>query len=40
MIEISDLTVHFGGVIPLDAMSVTFESVLGKSCIKSSTCGR
>jgi branched-chain amino acid transport system ATP-binding protein len=26
MIEISDLTVHFGGVIPLDAMSVTFES--------------
>jgi len=26
MIEIEDLTVHFGGVIPLDAMSVTFES--------------
>jgi len=26
MIEISDLTVRFGGVIPLDSMSVTFES--------------
>ena len=26
MIEINDLTVRFGGVIPLDAMTVTFES--------------
>ena len=26
MIEIKDLTVHFGGVIPLDGLSVTFES--------------
>jgi branched-chain amino acid transport system ATP-binding protein len=26
MIEIADLTVRFGGVIPLDGMSVTFES--------------
>jgi branched-chain amino acid transport system ATP-binding protein len=26
MIEIENLTVHFGGVIPLDAMTVTFES--------------
>jgi branched-chain amino acid transport system ATP-binding protein len=26
MIEITDLTVRFGGVIPLDAMTVTFES--------------
>ncbi len=26
MIEIKDLTVRFGGVIPLDAMTVTFES--------------
>jgi len=26
MIEVSDLTVRFGGVIPLDSMSVTFES--------------
>ena len=25
MIEVSDLTVHFGGVTPLDRMSVTFE---------------
>ncbi|MBV9606004.1 MAG: ABC transporter ATP-binding protein [Solirubrobacterales bacterium] len=25
MIEVSDLTVRFGGVIPLDGMSVTFE---------------
>jgi branched-chain amino acid transport system ATP-binding protein len=25
MIEISNLTVHFGGVIPLDSMTVTFE---------------
>ena len=25
MIEVSDLTVRFGGVTPLDAMSVTFE---------------
>ena len=26
MIEIKDLTVHFGGVIPLDSLTVTFES--------------
>ena len=26
MIEIRDLTVHFGGVTPLDSMSVTFEA--------------
>jgi ABC-type branched-subunit amino acid transport system ATPase component len=26
VIEISDLTVHFGGVTPLDGMTVTFES--------------
>jgi ABC-type branched-subunit amino acid transport system ATPase component len=26
MIEIENLTVHFGGVIPLDSLSVTFES--------------
>jgi len=25
MIEVSDLTVRFGGVVPLDSMSVTFE---------------
>jgi branched-chain amino acid transport system ATP-binding protein len=26
MIEINDLTVHFGGVIPLDSLTVNFES--------------
>jgi len=26
VIEINELTVHFGGVIPLDALSITFES--------------
>ena len=26
MIEINELTVHFGGVVPLDAMTLTFES--------------
>jgi ABC-type branched-subunit amino acid transport system ATPase component len=26
VIEIKDLTVHFGGVIPLDSLSLTFES--------------
>jgi branched-chain amino acid transport system ATP-binding protein len=26
MIEIENLTVHFGGVIPLDSLSVSFES--------------
>ena len=26
MIEIKELTVHFGGVIPLDSMTLTFES--------------
>jgi ABC-type branched-subunit amino acid transport system ATPase component len=26
MIEIENLTVHFGGVVPLDALTVTFES--------------
>ncbi|HEY7968180.1 MAG TPA: ATP-binding cassette domain-containing protein [Solirubrobacteraceae bacterium] len=26
MIEIKDLTVHFGGVVPLDSLTLTFES--------------
>ncbi len=26
MIEVKDLTVHFGGVIPLDSLTITFES--------------
>src|SRR4029450_1889758 len=26
MIEIEDLTVHFGGVTPIDGMSIVFES--------------
>ncbi|HLW96407.1 MAG TPA: ATP-binding cassette domain-containing protein [Solirubrobacteraceae bacterium] len=26
MIEIENLTVHFGGVVPLDALTITFES--------------
>jgi len=26
VIEVKDLTVHFGGVIPLDSLTITFES--------------